>query len=1298
MSGNPLPNHANKPGLPAGQGEKLYQALFYGSPEPIIIYDRNAVILALNPVAAENLGASIEACIGRSLQEFVPEMYDLVRQRIAQVITTGKTLRVEDWVDLHDGRRCFASTLQLIRDFHNGEDAVQAIAYEITAQRQAEAAKQQSDSRYRALYEDSPVMMHSIDCEGRLVDVSNFWLRKLGYSREEVIGRKSVDFLTDDSRRKALEVDLPEYFKTGKCEDVFYQFVCKDGRVIDILMSAIAEYDENGNFMRSLAVLNDITERRKVELALQASEARFRMLYEKTPVMMHACDCNLKVLDVSNFWLHKLGYSREEVIGRKSIEFVTEESHRQAVEEDLPKYFKTGKTEDVFYQFVCKDGTVLDILLSAIAERDEEGNFVRSLAVLEDVTERRQAERALKESEARFRALYEETPAMMHSIDCDGNLISVSNYWLFKLGYERAEVIGKKSVDFLTPASRHYVETVTMPAFLRDGVCSDIPLQFVCKDGKVLDVLLSAIAEYDEDGNYRRFLGVLNDVTEQKQAEAERDRFFNISVDMLCIAGFDGYFKRINPASERVLGYTQAELLAHPFIEFVHPDDRHITISKIRKLVEGKSVDGFENRYILKDGSSRWLQWSAISEVESRLIYAVGRDVTEQKHAGEALRIAYADVEHQIKQRTLQLRIANRLLQEEINKHINTEAALRRSEAIQRIILSAIPDLLIRVDSEGNHLSVMSGGEVKLTASLEATSKANVYQIMPLHLAQQRMHYIKQALATGERQVYEHEIEIDGATYYEEARIVVSGDNEVLVIIRDISDRKRAEQELAQSHTFLQTIIDQMPLALFVKDGREETFGQIMLVNKACEQLFGRPVAQIIGKTGQELFPGVGSLYEQQDREAFELGEVIDIPEYTKSLPGQKQIIRHAIKAPLFDQDGQPQYLICFSEDITDRKLAEEALWENTIFLETIMDNLPVSLFVKDGREGRFGEFIFINKACEQLLGWSAVDMIGKNDYDFFPPEQADFFVRKDRETYAGKVPVDIPEEPIDTAALGKRILHTIKVPLFDQEGNPRYLIGFIEDITDRKNAEDRLRQNLRREQELNRLKSKFVSITSHEFRNPLATINSATENLINYSHKLSDQSKSKRLSNIKKACDYMDRLLDEVLVLARLESGGFTYSPNFVDFAEFCRELVAEFEVVSQQKSIALDLNLSGDLQRLWLDPKLVSLALHNFLSNAIKFSPEQSRVVITVARQDKLLTIAIADQGIGIPAADLGQLFKSFHRASNADSIAGTGLGLSIAKQVLDLCGGKIAVTSEVDQGSTFTIQLPCVPGSRL
>ncbi len=140
-----------------------------------------------------------------------------------------------------------------------------------TPDKESRRVLERSEETYRALYRKTPAMLHSIDQEGRLVDVSDGWLEALGYTREEVIGRKASEFLTENSRGYAETTAIPEFIRTGSAESLEYQFVKKSGEVIDILLSAVAEYDDAGNFERSLAVLTDVTDKKRAE-----DELRFR--------------------------------------------------------------------------------------------------------------------------------------------------------------------------------------------------------------------------------------------------------------------------------------------------------------------------------------------------------------------------------------------------------------------------------------------------------------------------------------------------------------------------------------------------------------------------------------------------------------------------------------------------------------------------------------------------------------------------------------------------------------------------------------------------------------------------------------------------------------------------------------------------------------------------------------------------------------------------------------------------------------------------------------------------------------
>ncbi|NHC37535.1 hybrid sensor histidine kinase/response regulator [Scytonema millei] len=231
---------------------------------------------------------------------------------------------------------------------------------------------------------------------------------------------------------------------------------------------------------------------------------------------------------------------------------------------------------------------------------------------------------------------------------------------------------------------------------------------------------------------------------------------------------------------------------------------------------------------------------------------------------------------------------------------------------------------------------------------------------------------------------------------------------------------------------------------------------------------------------------------------------------------------------------------------------------------------------------------------------------------------------------------------------------------------------------------------------QLNRFKSEFVSMLSHDFRSPLTTILLATGLLQNSEKKLTEKQKLTHFHHINAAIKNMAQMLDEVSLAGKAEAGQLQCQPTYLDIQEFCRELIAALELSAAKKQIALVFTCQGQIEKALWDENLLRHILANFLSNAIKYSAAGSSVQFNLIAQPEIVTFQIQDWGIGIPKADLQQLFQPFHRASNVGSTPGTGLGLAIAKKCIEACGGEIYVESEVGVGTTFTVILPVVSGS--
>jgi len=265
-----------------------------------------------------------------------------------------------------------------------------------------------------------------------------------------------------------------------------------------------------------------------------------------------------------------------------------------------------------------------------------------------------------------------------------------------------------------------------------------------------------------------------------------------------------------------------------------------------------------------------------------------------------------------------------------------------------------------------------------------------------------------------------------------------------------------------------------------------------------------------------------------------------------------------------------------------------------------------------------------------------------------------------------------------------------------DGSKQPTGIVCSLRDISDRKQLEAELRQALENEKEFSALKTRFVSMASHEFRTPLATIQATCDMLRNYMHKMSPEQVAGRFEKIQAQVKHMAIMLDDVLTLGRLQDGRMEFNPVEIEVKDFCREIVEEVRGLhgSTHELIYRSPDASVVAR---LDKKLMRQIVTNLLTNAVKYSPQGSAIQCDLAEEDGWLLIRVTDSGIGIPEEDQKHLFTPFHRAANVGEVSGTGLGLAITKQGVELHGGAITCQSTLGVGTTFTISVPIVMSDR-
>jgi PAS domain S-box-containing protein len=405
------------------------------------------------------------------------------------------------------------------------------------------------------------------------------------------------------------------------------------------------------------------------------------------------------------------------------------------------------------------------------------------------------------------------------------------------------------------------------------------------------------------------------------------------------------------------------------------------------------------------------------------------------------------------------------------------------------------------------------------------------------------------------------------------------------------------------------------------------------------------------------------------------------------------------IVMPIQSGDGQTERLLSVARDITEVKRGENQLLETNRFLDSLIENLPVMVSIKDAQTLRH---VRQNRASLELLGLSRDDVIGKCDGDFLSAEEADFSLVSDREALAAGRLVDIAEQSIHTRLLGMRVLHTMKMPILDEHGQSKFLLGISVDITERKLAEGAVRElnaELRAKaaqlEATNKELESFSYSVSHDLRAPLRAIDGfALMMEEDYTDRL-DVEGLRYLSVIRHNGRRMGALIDDLLAFSRLGRQPVVHAEVNVD--SLVREVVDEIlhaASLGGRREAAIVPQIEVDpLPPARGDRGLLRQVWMNLIANAVKYSSKVARPFIQVSgRQlDTENHYSVRDNGVGFNMEYAEQLFRVFQRLHRADEFSGTGVGLAIVQRVVTRHGGRVWAEGKVDQGAMFSFALP-------
>jgi PAS domain S-box-containing protein len=515
----------------------------------------------------------------------------------------------------------------------------------------------------------------------------------------------------------------------------------------------------------------------------------------------------------------------------------------------------------------------------------------------------------------------------------------------------------------------------------------------------------------------------------------------------------------------------------------------------------------------------------------------------------------------------------------------------------------------------------------------------------------------------------------NGSKFYQELSLTAIDKDGFVCIVRDVTERKRVEEALQ----FTQFTVNHAAEAV-MWTGPDARF---VYVNEAACQMFGYAKEELLMMTVFDIALDLSPQAWQEDWYRLKQQGSYTLETLNRHKNGHSFPVE--VTRNYLEFRGR-EYNCAFMRDITQRKQFEQALRESEQRFRLLAEN-STDMISQHTPEGTF---LYVSPACRSLLGYEPEELLGHSAYDFHHSDDIDT-VRL--------VHSNILELP-ETYSVSYRFRHrqghyvwlesTAKTVRASETQAIQEIQISSRDITDRKRAEVDIHNALAKEKELNQLKSNFVSMVSHEFRNPLSAIVLSSELLERYAHKVTEEQKVKYFQRIHAATKRMTELLDEVLIIGRAEAGQLKCQPTPLVVEQFCQEFVEELRLtVGQQYQLVF--TSTSHATDACMDENLLRHILGNLISNAARYSPPNSHIHLCLSYDPDAVVFQIQDSGIGIPAADQQRLFDSFYRASNVGMIPGTGLGLAIVKKCVDAHHGQIAVTSQVNVGTTFTVTLP-------
>jgi PAS domain S-box-containing protein len=923
-----------------------------------------------------------------------------------------------------------------------------------------------------------------------------------------------------------------------------------------------------------------------------------------------------------------------------------------------------------------------------------------------NIVERKKADLKLQEERNLLRTLIDTLPDFIYVKDVESRLIIHNAAHAKAYGASADEFIGKTDLDLYEPELAQ-VYVAADQQIVRTGQ----PLINFEERGHNLNgdpawVLTTKVPLRDKNGRITGIVGMTRDITPLKEAQAAlkrnneeleervQRRVIELSQANAALQNEMNERRRIEDHLQRERNLLRTVIDHAPDQIFVKDLESRFVLASLNCA----EVIGVENvdQLIGKADSDFYTDdsWQAFYEDEQRVMKTgVPLISREEKNINRyGVERWFLTTKVPLHDNTGQV-IGLVGVSRDITDRKQAEKQLRESEELFSKAFHGSPLALCLIETNTGQFIDINPGYTALTGYSRNELFGQSWTSIGLIAQPEEQARIYERLIT-EKHIKEWEITISNKhgeirdTLFTLETLEISGRSCTLAMGEDITERKKVQKALFEERKLLRTLLDALPDYIFVKDRT----GRFVVSNLAHARAAGviNPY-DFAGKMASDFFPPeLAAQYDADDRAVMDSGRSLISVERTTLDEFGKPMYVSTTKVPLRDEEGEIVGVVGISRDITEKRRTESILRESEERYRSLFELSPDGIVVCYDNT-----IVYANNAAVRLFAAPSVDeVVGRACKEIMSDQDVEALQAVSATSMANTdhvIAMETKLRRLDGSSISVELM-SAPVTFADMAG----VQIIIRDVSERLQAEaakresERLRIALEKEKELRDLKSKLMVTISHEFRTPMTIAQSSADILEDYFDRMPADKRKEHLAKIIGQIQLLTEMMEDINFIVQASFEELTVKAEPVNLKQLCETIVGEMQS-SDAVFHRIELNCAENLPALTLDLRRIKYVIMNVLSNAMKFSENDTIVTLAVEQQDDQVVITVEDEGIGISADERTRIFEPFYRGHNVGVIRGTGIGLSIVKEIVDQHKGTISLDSELGRGTKVTISLP-------